>query len=125
MNNGLLHPNSALRLLLSKNYSNQLVRLIFDIAHLMKVRGRTGIEFVLVVIGLRRELARLIMFSGAGLFILGGEYGFPMEDLFLPSIGSRNEHVTRRCGSGGLVAGLACFGAASFICYSSSIRKTW
>jgi hypothetical protein len=51
----------------------ELVRLIFDIARLTRALGRIGIEFVLVVIGLRRELARLIMFSGAGLFILGGE----------------------------------------------------
>jgi len=81
----------------------ELVLLILDMARLIKVLGRTGIEFVLVVIGFRRELTRLTMLSGAGLFILGGEYGLPEEDRLISCTGSMKEQVTRRGASGGLV----------------------
>lgn len=73
----------------------ELVRLILDMARLIKAPGRTGIEFVLVVIGFHNELPRLTMLSGAGLFILGGEYGLPVYDRLISGIGSRKEQITR------------------------------
>jgi hypothetical protein len=47
------------------------------------------------------------MFSDAGLFAPGGVYGLPEDERFVSGIGSRKEHVTRRCTSGGLGRGLS------------------
>jgi hypothetical protein len=65
-------------------------------ARLEKELVRTGIISVLAVASFCKELALLIMLSGAGLFARGGLYGLPENERLLSGIGSRNEHVTRR-----------------------------
>jgi hypothetical protein len=82
------------------------VRFILNIARFMNDPVRTGIEFVLRVAGLRKESTRFSMFSGAGLFILGGANGLPEADRFFSGMGSRKEHVMRRCISAGRLLGL-------------------
>lgn len=63
---------------------------------------RTGIEFVLVGPNFLNKLILFTMFSGAGLFTLGGRYGFPECERLCSGIGSRKEQVTRRRGTCGL-----------------------
>jgi hypothetical protein len=75
----------------------ELTRLKIAIAILENELQRTGMELVLDVVGPRREVTLLTMSTGAGLFVLGGTYGFPESDRLSSGIGSRNEHGTRRC----------------------------
>jgi hypothetical protein len=56
---------------------------------------RAGIEFVLTGSPLLNELTLFTMFSGAGLFGLGGQYGFPELERLCSGMGSKKEQVMR------------------------------
>jgi hypothetical protein len=74
----------------------ELTRLKSVIARLENVLVCIGIELVLDIAGLHRELTLLTMSAGAGVFILGGLYGLPEFERLSSGIGSRKEHAMRR-----------------------------